>query len=171
MTLSPGHAEAGAIRVRAAAPADADAVRTVAEETWWATYGDILEPEDIRQHLAAYYAPDALRRRITGREAEWLVGELTGECVGYCSVLIAGREAELVTLYVLPGSQRRGVGRALLERVVDLASEKGAAAVRVGYAVDNERAARFYASAGFREVGRHRRGGHGVAVVTARLAL
>ena len=171
MTALPERSENGEVRVRGAIPADAEAVRAIAEETWWATYGGIVEPEAIRQHLAAYYALDMLRRRIAGREAEWLIGELAGLCVGYCSVLAAGLEAELVTLYVLPESQRRGIGWALLERAVEVVRERGATAVRVGYALANRRAARFYGSAGFRSVGRHRRGGHGVVVVTARLVL
>ena len=159
------------ILVRAAVPSDAEVVRAIAGETWWATYGGVLEPEDIRQHLVAYYAVDALRRRIASREAEWLIGELTGERVGFCSVLLAGREAEVVTLYVLPGSQRRGVGWAMLERAVGLSREKGVATVRVGYMLANGRAARFYAAAGFREVGRHKGLGKGVMCGTARLTL
>ena len=159
------------IRVRAAVPSDADAVRAIAEETWRATYGGVLEPEDIRLHLVAYYAADGLRRRIASREAEWLIGELAGERVGFCSVLLAGREAEVVTLYVLPGSQRRGVGRAMLTRAVGLARERGAATVRVGYMLANRRAARFYAAAGFREAGRHKGPGGGVMRGTARLTL
>ena len=159
------------IRVRAAVPSDAEAVRAIAEETWRATYGDVLEPEEIRQHLVAYYAVDALRRRIASREAEWLIGELAGERVGFCSVLLVGREAEVVTLYVLPGSQRRGVGRAMLERAVGLAREKGVATVRVGYMLANRRAARFYAGASLREAGRHRGPGGGAMRGTARLTL
>ena len=167
----PERSESEEIRVRAAAPSDAEAVRAIGEETWSATYRGILEAEDIRQHVATYYAVGALRRRIASREAECLVGELAGECVGYCSVLVAGREAEMVTLYVLPRVQRRGVGRAMVERAVELAREKGAETVQVNYALDNGSAARFYAAAGFRETGRHRRGGHGVAMVTAKLGL
>ena len=94
-----------------------------------------------------------------------------GERVGFCSMLLAGRVAEVVTLYVLPGSQRCGVGRAMLERAVGLAREKGAAAVRVGYMPANRRAARFYAAAGFQEVGRHKGPGGGVMRGTARLTL
>jgi len=167
----PEYNESEEIRVRAAAPSDAEAVRAIGEETWWAAYRGILEPEEIRQHVATYYALGALRRRIASREAEWLVGEMAGECVGYCSVLVAGRKAEMATLYVLPRVERRGVGRAMVEQAVELAREKGAETVLVNYAVDNGSAARFYAAVGFRETGRHRRGGHGVAMVTAKLGL
>ena len=162
---------ASGVVVRTAVPSDAEVVRAIAGETWRATYGGILEPEDIQQHLVAYYAVDALRRRIASREAEWLIGEMGGERVGFCSVLLVGREAEVVTLYVLPGSQRRGVGQAMLERAVGLAREKGVATVRVGYMLANRRAARFYAAAGFREVGRHKGPGGGVMRGTARLTL
>jgi len=159
------------VGVRSATIADAEVIAQIASETWTATYADILGKDVVTRHLDSYYAVEPLRWRLASREAAWLIGELSGGPVGYSSLLVAGGEAEMVTLYVLPRAQRQGVGRSLIERVCELAREEGATKLRVKYAVDNEAAAEFYARVGLCEISRRRRESDGTTIVTAAMAL
>ena len=68
-----------------------------------------------------------------------------------------GEEAEVLTLGVLPGNRRQGVGRDLLDAVIAEAGRRGLGSVVLEVAADNEAARRLYADAGFMPVGRRPR--------------
>jgi ribosomal protein S18 acetylase RimI-like enzyme len=58
-------------------------------------------------------------------------------------------DAYLEELYVAPDRRREGVGRALLERTLDFARERGAGRIDLGTAVDDRAARALYESVGF----------------------
>ena len=60
-----------------------------------------------------------------------LVAEAGGALVGMVALEEDGEEAELAHLWVLPGQQGQGVGRALVERALELARYGGHGSVRV----------------------------------------
>jgi len=59
-------------------------------------------------------------------------------------------EIELVSMWTSPGARRTGAGRALVQVVVDWATEAGASSVGLWVMRDNTSAARLYDSMGFR---------------------
>jgi len=61
--------------------------------------------------------------------------------------------AELTELYIAPDHRRRGVGRALVEMVVQAAKEAGAAEIVLATSGDNEAARRLYQACGFASEG------------------
>jgi ribosomal-protein-alanine N-acetyltransferase len=80
-------------------------------------------------------------------------GHLSGYVVGW-HVL---DEAELANLAVEPAARRCGVGRLLLDRMLDDAGERGAARVFLEVRESNEAARQLYASRGFEEVARRKK--------------
>jgi ribosomal protein S18 acetylase RimI-like enzyme len=58
-------------------------------------------------------------------------------------------DAHLEELYVAPARRGQGLGRALLERVLDVARERGARRIDLGTAVDDRAARALYESVGF----------------------
>jgi len=107
--------------IRAATPADADAIATVQVRAWRRAYADILPEAVMPEAVAARArwqtnleeAPTACRTT--------LVYELDARLAGYASVGPArGEEAErgvgeLMAVYVDPVAQGAGVGRALMD--------------------------------------------------------
>ncbi|MFP6745159.1 MAG: GNAT family N-acetyltransferase [Alphaproteobacteria bacterium] len=96
-----------------------------------------------------------------GRAAGFVLGRTTGD------------ECEILTLAVL---RRRGLGRALVERLLARAATDGATTVFLEVAEDNKSAGCLYAGAGFTTVGRRpgyyrRRGRPAVAARVLRLDL
>jgi ribosomal-protein-alanine N-acetyltransferase len=80
-----------------------------------------------------------------------------GDIAGYVVAWFAADEGEIANLAVAPHAWGGGVGRALLDSALDVASTRGAAAVYLEVRDSNERARRLYRSSGFEEVGRRRR--------------
>ncbi|MDQ4011736.1 MAG: ribosomal protein S18-alanine N-acetyltransferase [Actinomycetota bacterium] len=73
--------------------------------------------------------------------------------IGYAGMALAGDEAEIHTLAVDPAHQGRGIGRALLQAMLEHAAE---ATVFLEVRTDNEAAIQLYRSEGFTVVGTRR---------------
>jgi ribosomal protein S18 acetylase RimI-like enzyme len=107
--------------VRAAAPIDAGPLARVHRESWRTTYAGILPLDVIARH-AGRKSENVWRQQLfasRGLYATWLAERSDHGTVGFSSCgparePIEGLEAEIHALYVLQGSQRRGVGRALV---------------------------------------------------------
>ncbi|MBX3494867.1 MAG: GNAT family N-acetyltransferase [Parvibaculum sp.] len=72
---------------------------------------------------------------------------------GFVLVRIAGGEAEILTVAVVPPRRGQGLGRRLVEAAAATALAGGAAALFLEVAEDNEPALALYRRLGFREVG------------------
>lgn len=94
----------------------------------------------------------------------------SGEPVGFVMVRTAGEDGEILAIGVLEGARGRGTGARLVATAVAGAMERGATAVFLEVAEDNEAARALYSRAGFVPVGRRpgyyrRRGGRVAALV------
>lgn len=77
--------------------------------------------------------------------------------VGYAGLWFDGEDAQVMTIGVAPSAQRRGIGSALLQALVDHARELGAQTVLLEVRVDNEAAVALYERFGFAVLSRRRR--------------
>ena len=82
------------------------------------------------------------------------VAEVMGEVVGYAAVWMVADQAELGDLAVTESWRRCGVGRRLLETVLEGMVEAGIRELFLEVRVSNYAARRLYDEHGFREVGR-----------------
>lgn len=72
---------------------------------------------------------------------------------GFALARVLADEAELLTIAVLPPLRGHGLGAALLAEVMEAVEARGATALFLEVARDNDIARRLYSTAGFREVG------------------
>ena len=75
---------------------------------------------------------------------------------GFALLRILAGEAEILTVAVLPGARRSGIGRELVSGMLDTARERGATSLFLEVAEDNAAALALYASAGFTVISRRR---------------
>ena len=73
---------------------------------------------------------------------------------GYAMAHHAADEAEILNLGVATAHRRRGVGRALVARLLALLADRGVEAVYLEVRESNNAARRLYQQLGFRDVGR-----------------
>jgi len=81
---------------------------------------------------------------------------LDEDLVGYAGLALMGTDAEVHTIGVDPAHQGRGIGRALLRALLEIA-DAAHATVFLEVRTDNDAAHALYASEGFRVVGLRRR--------------
>ena len=99
---------------------DIPAIIDIAEKTWWSTYAEILAKEQIEYMLRAIYAPDILRKQIDNEDQTYLLLRDEQGPQGFAS--FGPRKEDPKTfkvhkIYVLPGNQKKGYGRALIEEI------------------------------------------------------
>lgn len=91
-------------------------------------------------------------------DALFLVAEGNGAdaIAGYVVALDAADEGEILNLAVAPAGRRTGLGRALVEEVLEALAERGVRQVYLEVRESNAPARALYAAHGFREVGRRK---------------
>jgi [ribosomal protein S18]-alanine N-acetyltransferase len=83
-----------------------------------------------------------------------LVAESGGQILGLIVARCIDKEWELENVAVRPSARRRGLGRALVERLLQLAREGSAARIFLEVRESNTPARRLYSQLGFLETGR-----------------
>lgn len=127
------------MRIRAMEERDLEAVRAIVAAS----------PEAAQWSLTAY----GLLLAEPARGRVLVAAEDDGAVVGFVCFRVAGQEAEVLNLAVLPALRRRGIGSQLLDQAVREASERGAMRLFLEVRKANAPAIRLYERHGFAAVG------------------
>ena len=73
--------------------------------------------------------------------------------VGHSVMMVAAGEASILILTIDKQHQRQGIGRQLLQHMIDLADQAGCETVLLEVRHSNEKAFNLYLSEGFSEIG------------------
>ncbi len=90
---------------------------------------------------------------LTNPASHFYVEFVSEELVGYGGFWLAADEADILTVTVSPMFRGKGLGRALLEFLLEEARRRGASFAMLEVRVSNTVARTLYQSAGFYEVG------------------
>jgi ribosomal protein S18 acetylase RimI-like enzyme len=108
-----------AITVHTATPSDAEEIASLLGESWAATYGSFLTPDDLNAVAQEWHYPDRLRRQMSNPRVGFSLARTdTGALVGVATVKRSddGATVSVLRLYVLPDYQGQGIGSQLLDR-------------------------------------------------------
>lgn len=83
----------------------------------------------------------------------WTLRQSDGALAGYFLVMLAVDEAHLLNISVRRDLHGKGVGRLQLDKVVDLAREKGMTSILLEVRPSNQRALAVYNQYGFEQIG------------------
>ena len=103
------------------------------------------------------WSRQALKEELTNPAACFLVGEEAGEVLGYAGMHCAAGECYVDNVAVFPEARRQGVGRKLVEALLQAAAARGGEFLSLEVRPSNLEALALYRGLGFREVGRRRR--------------
>ncbi|MGH3380031.1 MAG: GNAT family N-acetyltransferase [Actinoallomurus sp.] len=153
------------VTIRDAGPDDSEALARVRALSWRSAYDGLLAPELIAtatgpggaDRQRAFLADDPARRALLAEHDGEAVGmavygpdrEVAGAEHAVAGVEPDARTAELYVIYVLPRYWSRGVGRPLMDRVLDDVRAGGYARLALWVLAANDRARRFYERYGF----------------------
>ncbi|RYD56231.1 MAG: GNAT family N-acetyltransferase [Sphingobacteriales bacterium] len=130
---------------------DIAVIRRLAEEIWFPTYLPILPEGQADYMFGKFYTIEALREQMQQDGHSFLLAYDEGVPAGFASYsLIATDIVKLHKLYVLPSTQGRGIGAALLDQVSDEARKLSATKLILYVNKYNHSAQKFYERKGLR---------------------
>ncbi len=128
------------MHIRPATVSDIATIQHVASLTWPVAYADILSPGQMGYMLNKMYSARELQKQMEEDGHLFFIAEQEGNAVGYagCSLYtdsnpVGFKNLEGLTevwklhkLYVLPGIQKTGTGKALMQKAIDTAISNNA---------------------------------------------
>jgi GNAT superfamily N-acetyltransferase len=114
--------------IRKATPADTETIRQIAQDTWWPTYGPILNKEQIAFMLAEIYSPEKISKQLETSEQEFLLLMEGDEAVAFAAYSPREDDPEIYKLhklYCLPKTQGKGYGKVLINSVIEQVLKAG----------------------------------------------
>jgi ribosomal protein S18 acetylase RimI-like enzyme len=126
-------------------------IQKIAQHTWPSTFAGILSIEQIDYMLNWMYDLQLLESQMDKGHG-FLVAEEDGAAIGFAGYELnhlAGSLSKLHKLYLLPSSQGKGVGKALLLEVVKRAREAGQKSLVLNVNKQNKKSIDFYRVLGF----------------------
>lgn len=102
------------------------------------------------------WSAESFRSMLAQSQTLATVVERSGAVAGYCVAWMVGDEAELTNLAVEPGLRRTGLGRALLDQLLDTIAARGGATLYLEVRESNAAAQALYRSRGFEVTGRRK---------------
>jgi GNAT superfamily N-acetyltransferase len=104
--------------------ADVDDINTIgflAQQIWPNTYASIITPEQISYMLKLFYSPDSLMDQMKKQKHSFVLAELEEEPVGFASFSALDKTGlyKLHKLYIMPDRQGKGLGKALLDFIIE----------------------------------------------------
>lgn len=132
--------------IRSLAIADMPLVIDLAWRIWPVAYAGVLTAEQIENLLSRIYRAENLEQECAEGHRFWAAYD-GGKAVGFASGYRQGSTVWVKKLYVLPECQGRGVGRMLMQTVIDAFAP--AEEIRLLVNSGNHAAQKFYARCGF----------------------
>ena len=116
---------------------------------------DALMPYEREMFGTEAWTVSGYRTELADAKHRYYVAaeDADGELLGWAGVMVVADSAEILTVGVVPGARRRGIGRDLLGALLAEAGRRGAREAFLEVRVDNTAARSLYATEGFAEVG------------------
>jgi ribosomal protein S18 acetylase RimI-like enzyme len=139
------------ILLRKAKEKDIEVIQAIANGTWYDTYSSFLSEDQIKYMLDKMYSKGELLSQLQQGHT-FLIAEQNGADLGFAGFSLTDPEKHIYKLhkiYVLPSAHGKGVGKFLMNEVVNIAKAAGGASLELNVNRNNK-AAEFYKHAGFK---------------------
>lgn len=139
-----------------ATAADIPTIQDVVAKSWPQTYGAILSKEQMAYMIDKMYSDKALSFSIAQNNQAFFLFLEEKTCIGFAGIEHQYHGLDITRLhklYLVSESQGKGVGKALLLKVIDEAKKIGSRRVSLNVNRHNKRAIEFYQRMTFKIVG------------------
>jgi ribosomal protein S18 acetylase RimI-like enzyme len=131
---------------------DLEAVRKVIWKSWKVTYAAFVPEADLRTYWDLRYSMESMGKMFNDHGVDGFVAESDGRILGCLRTRFdeVKQIFYIISLYVLPDEQKKGIGRLLMAEADKLALEFGLQEIWIGVMVQNKPARTWYEMLGFR---------------------
>lgn len=151
------------VTLRPATIADKETLRQLAEDTFCETFAPYNTAEDMDKYVKEAFTPESIAKQLENPNSSFFLAEMDGNLVGYAKLNFGDAQSESVDpkameverIYVRKQYLRNRIGKTLLDKAMEIATEKAVAMVWLGVWEKNERALGFYRANGFEKFDEH----------------
>jgi GNAT superfamily N-acetyltransferase len=121
------------LSLRFADTEDINTIGYLAQQIWPSTYRNILPADQINYMMDLYYSPSSLKKQMKEDKHQFLLiedGEGTLGFASYSRIKATGT-FKLHKIYVLPALQGKGIGKAIIDFIVENIKPQGATALQL----------------------------------------
>jgi diamine N-acetyltransferase len=143
--------------------ADFETLRTIARDTFVATYAAHNEPERFQKYVDASFSTEQMQREVAHVASHFfLIFEQT-KCLGYLKLnevsaqtdVYDPQSLEIERIYVVENAKGKGIGKSLIQKAIEVAIAKNLKYVWLGVWEKNPAAIAFYERMGFQKFAEH----------------
>lgn len=129
---------------------DINTIGFLAQQIWPDTYKDILSGQQLAYMMNLFYNPAPLKDQMTNQKHVFVLIEDENNPVGFASYSLIKEPGiyKLHKIYVLPSQQGKGLGKTIIDFILNDIRPKGAAALQLNVNRNNK-AKTFYERLGF----------------------
>ena len=139
--------------IRKATAADIPLIIELTMQVWPQTYTPILGSEQVTYMLDRFYAPGRLKEQMEEAGHRFIICFVNERPVAFASWSeVEERAYKLHKLYILPGQQGMGVGRRMVNYIVDEIKRENATMLMLNVNRFNYSAQAFYEKTGFKQL-------------------
>lgn len=149
--------------MRLAKKNEAGLIADISRRTFFDTFAAHNSEENMNKFMSQQFSREMLMAEVGRPENIFLLASLNGETVGYAKMseskkppgLANDSAIEIIRIYAEQQSIGRGVGKALMEKCIEMAKEKNKKTIWLGVWEHNTTAILFYTKFGFTKFGTH----------------
>lgn len=142
---------------------DLQILQKVSVETFTDTFKDQNTPENMKAYLDKAYASKKLENELLNTSSQFFFIYLNEELAGYLKVNTDDAQTEemkndsleIERIYVRSKFQKQGLGKYLMNKAIELATESRKNVIWLGVWEKNQNAIAFYSKNGFVKTGAH----------------
>ncbi len=138
------------LSIRFANIEDINSIGFLAQQIWPHAYRDILSDEQLQYMLKLFYSPSALKKQMLKQKHVFILLEDEESQVGFASYAPTKESGvyKLHKIYVLPNQQGKGLGKTIVDFIVNDIKPQGAKKLLLNVNRNNK-AKSFYERLGF----------------------
>jgi len=129
---------------------DINTIGFLAQQIWPSTYRNILSAEQINYMMDLFYSPASLKKQMKDDKHTFILIEDEEGSLGFASYskINTGGTYKLHKIYVLPTLQGKGIGKAMIDFIIENIKPLGATGLQLNVNRHNK-ARSFYERLGF----------------------
>jgi len=151
------------IQIRFCTEANASLIADLSRQTFYETFASENTAADMEKFMAEQFSREALMKEVGAEGNIFLLAYDNEAPVGYARMressnppeLGEKKSIEIARIYAAAALVGKGIGKALMQKCIDVATEKNKEVIWLGVWEKNQRAIDFYSKWGFEKFGTH----------------
>lgn len=142
---------------------DLQTLQEISIETFYDAFKDQNSPENMKAYLEKAFSLEQLEKELTSKFSQFLFVYFNNEVAGYLKIntneaqteKMGDESLEIERIYLKNRFQKHGLGKFLLNKAIEIATELNKKKIWLGVWEKNENAIAFYKRMGFVQAGSH----------------